>query len=291
MKTFYSLPDFNKKLDDFIDITLQEDIGEGDHTSLACITSGTLAEGKLLIKDDGILAGMEVAKRIFLKVDPKLQIEAMSGDGQKVFKGDIALGARGSAYSLLLCERLVLNCMMRMSGIATMTHKLSALCKGTKAKVTDTRKTTPGLRLLEKWSVSLGGGVNHRWGLYDMILIKDNHIACAGSIAHAIHCTHSYLERTGYRLPIEIEASTLDDVREILKTGGVQRIMLDNFSHEEVIEGVKLIKGKYETEASGGINESNIRSYALSGVDFISVGALTHSVKGLDMSFKIIPLL
>ena len=289
--------DFNKELDSFIERTLKEDIGEGDHTSLATIPAKVQATGKLLVKDNGIIAGIEVAKRIFNKVDKKIKVEpaptGASGvkieDGAKVKKGDIAFTVSGNARSLLTAERPVLNCMQRMSGVATQAHNLQAMCKGTKAKVLDTRKTTPGMRLLEKWAVHIGGAYNHRYGLYDMILIKDNHIHVSGGITNAINNAHAYLKRTKKKLAIEIEAGSMDEVKEVLKRGGVQRILLDNFSPKEIAKAVKLIGGKYETEASGGITLENLRQYALSGVDYISVGALTHSVKSLDLSLKIYP--
>lgn len=283
--------DFNKELDSFIERTLKEDIGEGDHTSLATIPAKVKATGKLLVKDNGIIAGIEVAKRIFNKVDKKIKIAVKIEDGAKVKKGDIAFTVSGNARSLLTAERLILNCMQRMSGVATQAHNLQAMCKGTKAKVLDTRKTTPGMRLLEKWAVHIGGAYNHRYGLYDMILIKDNHIHVSGGITNAINNAHAYLKRTKKKLAIEIEAGSMDEVKEVLKRGGVQRILLDNFSPKEIAKAVKLINGKYETEASGGITTENLRQYALSGVDYISVGALTHSVKSLDLSLKIYPQL
>ncbi len=281
--------DFNKELDSFIDRCLKEDVGERDHTSYATISANIKATGRLLVKDDGILAGVEVAKRIFHKVDKNIKIEVKIEDGKRIKKGDVAFVVSGNARSLLTLERLVLNCMQRMSGIATQAHNLSQLCKGTKAKILDTRKTTPGMRLLEKWAVYIGGAHNHRYGLYDMILIKDNHIHCSGGITNAIKNTHVYLKKIKKKLKIEIEAGSIEEVKQVLKTGGVQMILLDNLSPKEMARAVKLINGKYETEASGGITAKNLRQYALTGVDYISVGALTHSVKSLDLSLKIYP--
>jgi nicotinate-nucleotide pyrophosphorylase (carboxylating) len=281
---------FQKELDALIDRTLKEDVGERDHTSFACIPANTKAEGRLLVKDDGIIAGIEVAQHIFKKLDKKITVDTFFKDGDKVSKGDIAFMVNGNARMLHTGERLVLNVMQRMSGIATIANRLTQLCNGTKANVLDTRKTTPGIRLLEKWAVSIGGATNHRWGLYDMILIKDNHIHCSGGVKNAIKNTHSYLKRIKRKLDIEIEVSDFKELQEVLEEGGVQLILLDNFSPADISKALKIIKGKYKTEASGGITESNIRKYALTGVDFISVGALTHSVKSLDLSLKIYPL-
>ena len=290
-KDIFHTPAFEKKLNALIELALQEDIGERDHTSFATIPANTLAEGKLLVKDNGIIAGVEVAQRIFKKVDKKIKVEVKIKDGAKVKKGDIAFTVKGPARSLLTTERLVLNCMQRMSGVATQAHELTALCKGTKAKVIDTRKTTPGIRLLEKWAVVIGGATNYRWGLYDMILIKDNHIECAGGVKKALDATHAYLKKNHKKLDIVIEAGSMAEVKEVLARGGVQRILLDNFSPKEIAKAVKLINGKYKTEASGGITKTNLRQYALTGVDYISCGSLTHSVKSLDMSLKIFPKL
>jgi nicotinate-nucleotide pyrophosphorylase (carboxylating) len=283
--------EFEKKLNAIIDLALQEDIGERDHTSFATVPATKMAEGKLLIKDNGVIAGVELAQYIFNKVDKKIKIEVKLNDGAKVKKGDIAFTVKGPARSLLTAERLVLNCMQRMSGIATQAHELTALCKGTKAKVIDTRKTTPGIRLLEKWAVVIGGATNYRWGLYDMILIKDNHVECAGGVKKALNATHAYLKKNHKKLDIVIEAGSMAQVKEVLAVGGVNRILLDNFSPKEITKAVKLINGKCKTEASGGITKKNIREYAKTGVDYISVGALTHSVKSLDMSLKIFPKL
>ncbi len=281
--------DFEKKLDVFIDIALKEDIGERDHTSFACIPANIKAEGRLLVKDDGVIAGIEVAKRIFKKLDKKITVDTFFSDGDKVRKGEIAFMVDGNARTLHSGERLVLNVMQRMSGIATTAHTLTKLCEGTKARVLDTRKTTPGMRLLEKWAVNIGGASNHRWGLYDMILIKDNHIHCSGGIKNAIENTHSYLKKAKKKLDIEIEVGNFEELNEVMEVGGIQRILLDNFSPSDISKAVKIIKDKYVIEASGGITAANLRKYALTGVDYISVGALTHSVKSLDLSLKIYP--
>jgi nicotinate-nucleotide pyrophosphorylase (carboxylating) len=279
---------YHFNLKNFISQALAEDNGDGDHTSLACIPHSAKGKAHLLVKENGIIAGVELAKEIFKTVDPSLRIRIFIKDGSSVQKGDIVLTAEGRSQSILLAERLVLNCMQRMSGIATRTSKMVELCKGTKAKLLDTRKTTPNLRGLEKWAVLIGGGVNHRIGLYDMILIKDNHIDYAGGIKQAITAANDYLKTKKKKLKIEIEARSIEEVKEILETGNVQRIMLDNFSYADLRKAVKLIGGKYETEASGGITEKTISRYAQCGVDFISVGALTHSVKSLDLSLKAI---
>src|SRR6185312_15848040 len=285
-KDIFHTPAFIKQLDTFIDLALKEDIGECDHTSLATVPATTMAEGNLLVKDNGVIAGIELAQRIFNKVDKRIKVQVKIKDGAKVKRGDIAFTVKGPARSLLTAERLVLNCMQRMSGIATQANDLMQLCKGTNTKVIDTRKTTPGIRLLEKWAVVIGGATNHRWGLYDMILIKDNHVECAGGPRQAIESTLAYLKKNKKKLAIEIEASNMKQVREIVATGGVQRILLDNFTPMELVKAIRLIKGKYETEASGGITRENLGNFAHSGVDYISVGALTHSVKSLDMSLK-----
>lgn len=267
---------------------MAEDIGDGDHTSLACIPQDATGKAKLLVKENGILAGVELALQIFKAVDPALKVKILLKDGSRIKTGDIVLTVEGRSQSILVAERLVLNCMQRMSGIATKTNTLVALCKGTKAKVIDTRKTTPNLRGLEKWAVVIGGGANHRIGLYDMILIKDNHIDYAGGIPQAIKAANEYLKANKKKLKIEIEARDLDEVKQILAVGKVHRIMLDNFGYADIRKAVKLIGGKYETEASGGINEKTIRNFAKCGVDFISVGALTHHIKSLDLSLKAI---
>ncbi|HSY75266.1 MAG TPA: carboxylating nicotinate-nucleotide diphosphorylase [Bacteroidia bacterium] len=309
-KDIFHTPAFIKQLNAFIDLALKEDVGECDHTSFATVPANTMAEGQLLVKDNGIIAGVELAQLIFRKTEelmllqaqhdvtlslskgvPEIKVEVKIKDGKAVKNGDIAFYVKGPARSLLMAERLVLNCMQRMSGIATKSHELTELCHGTKAKVLDTRKTTPGIRLLEKWAVHIGGATNYRWGLYDMILIKDNHIHVAGGVKQALDSTHKYLKQNKKKLDIVIEAGNMNEVKEILKVGGVQRILLDNFSPLEIVKAVKLINGKYKTEASGGITRDNLQQYALTGVDYISVGALTHSVKSLDMSLKIFPKL
>lgn len=279
----YSVDELEDRL---IDLAFAEDIGDGDHTTLCCIPENAMGKSHLLIKEDGILAGVEVAKRVFARFDPTLQVEVLINDGAEVKKGDIAMIVSGKIRSLLQTERLMLNIMQRMSGIATMTHKYVERLKGTHTKVLDTRKTTPGMRMLEKQAVKIGGGVNHRIGLFDMILLKDNHVDFAGGIKNAIDRCHEYLKEKALDLKIEIEVRNFDEIKQVLDCGGVDRIMLDNFSVEDTRKAVEMIGGKYETESSGGITFDTIRQYAECGVDFISVGALTHSVKGLDMSFK-----
>ncbi len=276
----------NELEDRLIDLAFAEDIGDGDHTTLCCIPDTAMGKSHLLIKEDGILAGVEVAKRVFARFDPTMQVEVLIGDGAHVKKGDIAMVVSGKVRSLLQTERLMLNIMQRMSGIATMTAKYVERLKGTKTHVLDTRKTTPGLRMLEKQAVKIGGGMNHRIGLFDMILLKDNHVDFAGGIANAINRCHEYLKEKGLDLKIEIEVRNFDELRQAMECGGINRIMLDNFSVENTKKAVEMVGGKYETESSGGITFDTIRDYAECGVDFISVGALTHSVKGLDMSFK-----
>jgi len=277
-----------KIIHQFITNALAEDVGDGDHTSLATIPDGTIGKAKLLVKDDGILAGVELALEIFHEVDPNLKVHVMLNDGAPVKPKDIALEVEGDAQSILKAERLVLNCMQRMSGIATKTREIVDILKGTNTKVLDTRKTTPGMRYLEKWAVRIGGGVNHRFGLYDMILIKDNHVDYSGGIRQAIENTHAYLEANNKKLAIEIEVRNLEELEQVLQTGGVNRILLDNFNFTDLCQAVNIIEGRYITEASGGITIDNIRQYAECGVDYISVGALTHSVKSLDLSLKAI---
>ncbi|MCE9538316.1 MAG: carboxylating nicotinate-nucleotide diphosphorylase [Bacteroidetes bacterium] len=279
---------YNFSIHQFISLALAEDMGDGDHTSLACIPSSAKGKAHLLVKENGVIAGVELALLIFKQVDKSLKTTVFIKDGALIKKGDIVLIVEGKAQSILLAERLVLNCMQRMSGIATATHKLVSLCKGTDTKVIDTRKTTPNIRGIEKWAVLLGGGANHRIGLYDMIMIKDNHVDYAGGIKQAIEAASEYLKIKKKKLKIEIEARNLNEVIQILAVGNVHRIMLDNFSTEDTKKAVKLINGKYQTEASGGITEKTIASYAKCGVDFISVGALTHSIKSLDLSLKAI---
>ncbi len=279
---------YNFNIQKFISTALAEDVGDGDHTSSACIASSTKGKAHLLVKENGIIAGVALAIDVFKTVDKSLKITVFIKDGTKVKIGDIILIVEGKSQSILIAERLVLNCMQRMSGIATKTNYLVQLCKGTKAKVIDTRKTTPTIRGLEKWAVTIGGGANHRIGLYDMILIKDNHIDYAGGIKQAIEAANNYLKAKKKKLKIEIEARNLEEVKQILAIGKVHRIMLDNFSYADIKTAIKLINNKFETEASGGITEKNIATYAKCGVDFISVGALTHSIKSLDLSLKAI---
>ena len=274
------------ELSQLIKYALEEDIRDGDHSSLACIPANATGKSKLLVKDEGVIAGIEVAKEVFRQVDPSLKVEQLIQDSEKVISGDIAFYIEGSSRSLLGAERLALNLMQRMSGIATTTAQYVAKCAGTHTKILDTRKTTPNLRLLEKQAVAMGGGVNHRFGLYDMIMIKDNHIDFAGGIRQALEKTKSYLSSQGKILRVEIEARNLDEVDEILSVGLCDRIMLDNFNYTDTKTAVKLINGKYETESSGGITLETVGEYAKCGVDFISVGALTHSVKSLDLSLK-----
>jgi nicotinate-nucleotide pyrophosphorylase (carboxylating) len=272
----------------FVLNALKEDIGDGDHTTLSTIPAANTGQMHLLAKEDGIIAGIEATKEILKVVDKTIKIKIFFKDGQSIKKGDVAFILKGNTRKMVTAERLILNVMQRMSGIATKTAYLQSLCKGTKTKVIDTRKTTPGFRFFEKWAVVIGGGANHRYGLFDMILIKDNHVDFAGGINEAIVSAKNYLLKKGKKLPIEVETRSLIDVEEVLKHQGIQRIMLDNFSTDNTIKAVKLINGKCEVESSGGINESNITSYAKCGVDFISVGALTHHVKSLDLSLKAI---
>ena len=272
--------------DRLIDLSFAEDIGDGDHTTLCCIPEDAMGKSKLLIKEDGILAGIEVAKEVFARFDPSMQVEVLIGDGAHVKVGDVAMIVTGKVRSLLQTERLMLNIMQRMSGIATMTNRYVERLAGTKTRVLDTRKTTPGMRMLEKQAVKIGGGCNHRIGLFDVILLKDNHVDFAGGITNAISRCHEYLKEKGMDLKIEIEVRNFDELKQVLGFGGVDRIMLDNFSTDDTKKAVELVGGRYEVESSGGITFDTIRDYAECGVDFISVGALTHSVKGLDMSFK-----
>ena len=273
-------------VDRLIDLSFAEDIGDGDHTTLCCIPEDAMGKSKLLIKEDGILAGVEIAKEVFHRFDPTMQVEVFLGDGAKVKKGDVAMIVTGKVRSLLQTERLMLNIMQRMSGIATMTSKYVERLEGTHTRVLDTRKTTPGMRMLEKQAVKIGGGCNHRIGLFDMILLKDNHVDFSGGIANAINRCHEYLKEKGLDLKIEIEVRNFDELKQAMDCGGIDRIMLDNFSVADTKKAVEIVGGKYETESSGGITFDTLRDYAECGVDFISVGALTHSVKGLDMSFK-----
>lgn len=273
-------------IDDLLNLAFAEDVGDGDHTTLSTIPADAIGKQKLLIKEEGIIAGVDIAKKVLNKVDPELKIEVFIEDGSRVKPGDIAFIVEGRVQSLLVAERTMLNIMQRMSGIATTTRRYQDELEGLHTKVLDTRKTTPGMRMLEKEAVAIGGGINHRIGLFDMILIKDNHIDFAGGIPQAVNAAKQYCAEHGKDLKIEVEARSLDDIKTILDLGGVYRIMFDNFTPELTREAVKLVDGKCQTESSGGITFGNLRAYAEAGVDYISVGALTHSVKGLDMSFK-----
>jgi nicotinate-nucleotide pyrophosphorylase (carboxylating) len=278
----------NKYLDFFIENALKEDLGDGDHTSLACIPGDKKGKARLLVKEEGVLAGVDVAPLVFNKVDKDIKTTVYLKDGSLIHPGDVVLIVEGRLLALLQAERTVLNIMQRMSGIATVTRRYADSLKGLKTKVLDTRKTTPGMRMLEKEAVRIGGGVNHRMGLYDMILIKDNHIDFAGGIREAIERSRSYLKKTGKNLKIEVEARSLQDVKNILETGGVDRIMLDNFTPENTRVAVQMIGTTVETESSGGITLENLRLYAECGVDYISVGALTHHIDSLDLSLDAI---
>ena len=273
-------------LDEIIRNALQEDIGSGDFSTLSCVPKEAKGSAQLIVKENGVLAGIEVAKRIYEIYDPSLLFEVLKFDGDSVKKGDIAFRVAGSSQSILTTERLVLNCLQRMSGIATLTAKIKKEIEGSSSIILDTRKTTPGIRFLEKWAVKIGGGQNHRFGLYDMIMLKDNHIDYAGGITAAIERTKGFLISTKKDLKIEIEVRNTKELEEVLRVGGVDRIMLDNFSPENLKEALKIIPSTYETEASGGITLENIRAYADTNVNYISVGALTHSVKSLDLSLK-----
>lgn len=281
-------PDYitEESLNDFIDKALNEDIRDGDHSSLASIPANAKNSAYLLMKASGIIAGIELAEIIFKKLDPDMEIRTHVSDGSYVNEGDVVLKIHGDSRAILSAERLVLNCMQRMSGIATYTHHLNSLISNTNTRLLDTRKTTPNFRMMEKWAVVIGGGVNHRYGLFDMIMLKDNHIDFAGGIHNAVSATVDYLSQTGKNLKIEVETRNLEEVQQALNTQKVDRIMLDNMSPGEMTQAVELIAGRSETEASGGITESTIQAAASSGVDYISVGALTHSVKSLDISLK-----
>jgi nicotinate-nucleotide diphosphorylase (carboxylating) len=273
-------------IDELLDLAFAEDLGDGDHTTLSTIPADAMGRSRLIIKEDGILAGVDVAEKVLHKVDPSIKMTVMINDGAEVKKGDVAFTAEGPIRSLLIAERTMLNIMQRMSGVATMTRRYQDELKGLHTRVLDTRKTTPGMRMLEKDAVKIGGGTNHRIGLFDMILIKDNHIDFAGGLEKAIQRANDYCKENGKDLKIEVEVRSLDDIRRVLAHGGVDRIMFDNFTPALTKEAVELVGGKVETESSGGITLENLREYGEAGVDFISVGALTHSVKGLDMSFK-----
>ncbi len=277
---------FQKEIDLIIQNAIREDVGDGDHSSLACIPENAIGKAKLLVKDKGIIAGVDFAKQVFRFVDPELKLEVQIPDGATVNFGDIAFYVEGSSQSILKAERLVLNAMQRMSAIATKTAYFMDLLEGTKTKILDTRKTTPGIRALEKWAVKIGGGENHRFALYDMIMLKDNHIDFAGGISEAIRKTKAYLKQHSKDLKIIVEARNLEEVGAILKEGGIYRILLDNFSYEDTRKAVKIIGDQCQTESSGGINENTILQYAQCGVDYISSGALTHSVYNKDLSLK-----
>lgn len=279
---------FNTYIEEFIDLAFREDIGEGDHTTLSTVPLDRIGKAQLLVKQNGVLCGMDIAERVFHKLDKTCKVSKLLSDGDAISMGDVAFTAEGKVVALLQAERLVLNIMQRLSGVATQTHSYVQKLHGLKTKVLDTRKTTPGMRLLEKYAVKMGGGENHRIGLYDMILIKDNHIDFAGGILEAISRTQEYLKKVKRPLKIEVETRTLDDIKKVLEHGGVDRIMLDNFSVQQTQEAVEFINGKVETESSGGITIETLRDYAECGVDYISVGALTHQIKSLDLSLKAI---
>lgn len=288
MSNYLQLHKKHFNLAQFVETALREDVGDGDHSALATIDASQNGKCRLIVKENGIIAGVEAAKQIFRLIDSKFKFTQLISDGTSVKVGDIVFLIEGNTQKLLTAERLVLNVMQRMSAIATKTSYLQSLCKGTKAKVIDTRKTTPNFRFFEKWAVVIGGGSNHRFGLYDMIMIKDNHIDFAGGIIKAIDATHAYLKKNKKKLPIEVETRTLEDIKLIINKGGFQRIMLDNYTIANTKKAVALISNAYEVESSGGITEKTIASYAKCGVDFISVGALTHHVKSLDLSLKAI---
>lgn len=277
---------YDNFIDQLIDLAIAEDIGDGDHSSLSCIPVDATGGVQLMMKQEGVIAGLSVAQRIYSRIDKDIKIEFFRKDGEFLSSGDIAFKAYGRVHSLLQAERIVLNVIQRMSGIATQTREYVKQCEGTKAKVMDTRKTTPGMRVLDKMAVALGGGINHRMGLFDMIMLKDNHIDFAGGIESAIRKAQEYLAHSGKKLDIEVETRSLADVDEVLRVGGVRRVMLDNFSIEDTRRAVRLIAGRFETESSGGITLQTIRDYALCGVDYISVGAITHQIRSLDMNLK-----
>lgn len=276
----------NELIDTFINLAIKEDIGDGDHSSRSCIPESEEGKVKLLVKEAGVLAGVEIGIAIFNRIDSDLRIDKLLGDGAHIKPGDIVLKAEGKIWSLLQAERIVLNVMQRMSGIATRTNEYTERLEGTKTRVLDTRKTTPGMRILEKEAVRIGGGVNHRMGLYDMVMLKDNHIDFAGGIEKAVAAVQSYLQEKNKQLKIEVEVRNFEELNEVLRVGGIHRIMLDNFSIDDTQKAVGLIAGRFETESSGGITLDTLRAYAECGVDYISVGALTHHIKSLDLSLK-----
>ncbi len=273
-------------IDRLIDLAILEDIGDGDHSSLSCIPASAVGAVQLMMKQDGVIAGLQIAERIYKRIDSGIWVDFLKSDGDLLHPGDIAFKAYGKVHALLQAERIVLNVLQRMSGVATQTREYVKLCDGTKAKVLDTRKTTPGMRVLDKMAVAIGGGVNHRMGLFDMIMLKDNHIDFAGGIEQAIRLANEYLAKTGRKLDIEVEARSLKDVETVIQVGGVRRIMLDNFTVSDTRNAVEMIDGRFETESSGGINLNTIRDYASCGVDYISVGAITHQIKSIDMNLK-----
>jgi nicotinate-nucleotide pyrophosphorylase (carboxylating) len=275
-----------EKIHLFIEQALQEDVGPGDHSTIGAIPKTKKGKAKLIFKEKGVIAGLELAEMIFQQYDPQLKVELLLKDGQEVIEGDIGLKVEGPAGSILTTERLVLNCMQRMSGIATKTHQLNQLIKHTQARLMDTRKTTPNFRLMEKWAVWIGGGLNHRFALYDMVMLKDNHIDFAGGIREAIKQTKDYLVANGLNLKIEVETRSLEEVKQVMEVGGIDYIMLDNMDHDTMRKAVKMVAGRYPLEASGGITEETLKEVAECGVDYISVGALTHQVKSLDISLK-----
>ncbi|MBT9188487.1 carboxylating nicotinate-nucleotide diphosphorylase [Zobellia russellii] len=277
---------FQKEIEYIITNAIREDVGDGDHSSLACIPDTATGKAKLLVKDQGVIAGVEFAKQVFKYVDPGMEVETLIEDGSAVKHGDIVFYVTGKSQSILKAERLVLNAMQRMSAIATKTNSFVKLLEGTGTKILDTRKTTPGIRALEKWAVKIGGGENHRFALYDMIMLKDNHIDFAGGIGRAVQKTKDYLKETNRDLKIIVEARDLNEIEQILEAGGVYRILIDNFNYEDTRKAVKLIGDTCLTESSGGINEDTLRKYAECGVDYISSGALTHSVYNMDLSLK-----
>ena len=276
----------NEYIEKLINLAIAEDIGDGDHSSLSCIPKDATGSVKLMFKEKGVVAGIEIAAKIYERIDSNVEFTSLLSDGDEVSPGDFGFIAKGSVHTLLQAERIVLNVMQRMSGIATQTRRYVKEIEGTNAKILDTRKTTPGMRILDKLAVKIGGGYNHRMGLFDMIMLKDNHIDFAGGIEQAIKKANEYLKQTGRSLPIEVETRSLDDIKKVLSVGGVTRVMFDNFSVEQTREAVALVNGIFETESSGGITLETIRSYAETGVDYISVGALTHQIKSLDMNLK-----
>jgi len=286
IKSMISKEQFDIEIQGIIANAIREDVGDGDHSSLACIPNEALGKAKLLVKDEGVIAGIEFAKQVFAYVDDSMNVETLIEDGSQVKHGDIVFYVEGASQSILKAERLVLNAMQRMSAIATKTRKFVGLLEGTGTKILDTRKTTPGIRALEKWAVKIGGGENHRFALYDMIMLKDNHIDFAGGITKAINLTKNYLAKTNRDLKIIVEARNLEEIEEILQSDGIYRILIDNFNYEDTRKAVQLIGDKCLTESSGGINERTVREYALCGVDYISSGALTHSVYNMDLSLK-----